>query len=270
MAISGARDKAYTPVAGDVGRRLKVRVTADGGPTAESPASNPVGPPDSAPPSVEVPVSTFDGVIGSGGSVTSTPVQTSWSASDEGSGICAYGLEVSRDGGAYAKVKLASATATSVTQDLAAGTRAVYRVTATDCSGNAATRTGVVVAPDLRDVAAGPGMAFTGSWGTQSYAYAFGGSLRYSTVAGAKITYTTSTRLLAFAARRAPDRGAVRISVDGGEPELVDLFAPSADTRAIVYQHAFPTLAQHTITVENAGTPGRPRVEPDAFASLGS
>jgi hypothetical protein len=265
--IDGARDKTYTPTAGDVGRRLKVRVTADGGPFADSPASNPVAPPESVPPALEPPVSAFGAVLGAGSSTAATRVETTWSAADDTSGICAYKLEVSRDGGAFTAVKLKTATATAATQDLAAGASFVYRVTATDCSGNSATAVGPPVAPVLNDLVAGTALKFSGSWGTQGYAYAFGGGLRYSTLAGAKIAYTATARRIAFAARRAPDRGTVRISVDGGTPAYVDL-STASDTRAVVFQRAFSSVGTHTVTVENMATAGRPRVEADAFAAL--
>jgi hypothetical protein len=267
-AIEGARDKTFTPAAGDVGRRLKVRVTADGGPVADSLASNPVGPPDAVPPAVQAPDSAFAGAIGAGASVTTTPVGTSWSGSDDTSGICSYKLEVARDGGAFAIVKLKTAASTAATQNLAAGSSYVYRVTATDCSGNTATAIGAPVTPRLNDLAAGADLKFTGSWGTQGYAYAFGGALRYSTLAGAKIAYTATAHRIAFAARPSADRGVFIVSVDGGPGEEVDLAAVPAGARAIVFQRAFPAGGRHTVTVTNLAKAGRPRVEADAFAAL--
>ena len=267
--IAQAGGATYDPQTEDVGHRLRLRMTPDDGSVAESAPTKVVTPPDDSPPVVSLPVPVFVSALGGGGSTLNpngTPIKTTWSATDA-SGICSFHLDISRNGAAYVPVTLATDTSTTITQTLDAGVRHRYRVAATDCAGNRSTaRLGVLFTPGLHDAA---GAAFAGTWKPQNYAYAFGGSQHYTTVAGSRVSFTATARRLAFVARMAPDSGEARIYIDDVLASTVDLRRTTAANRMVIFQRSWTTVAPHTIAVESVGTAGRPRVDADAFAVFG-
>ena len=104
-------------------------------PAAATPslAAAPLPAADVAPPVVGAPAA----VPQAGGTVDATnPFRVSWSASDGGSGIAGYRLEVSVDAGTYARVALASATTRSAVVRLRAPHEARFRARAVDRAGN--------------------------------------------------------------------------------------------------------------------------------------
>jgi hypothetical protein len=64
------------------------------------------------------------------------PAKISWSATDKRSGVAGYELERSTNGGAFAYVKVSSATSTAKTLRLRPDVTYRFRVRATDGAGN--------------------------------------------------------------------------------------------------------------------------------------
>jgi hypothetical protein len=71
-------------------------------------------------------------------------IRLGWSATDAGSGVASYKLQVSTDGGSYKTVKLSKATSTSVDRTLTNGHRYRFRVLATGSAVSATTVTTTV------------------------------------------------------------------------------------------------------------------------------
>jgi hypothetical protein len=267
VPITGATGASYTPVAADAGRRLRFRVTPEDGDAADSPATVAVVNPDSTPPVLTGPSETFSSLVGSSSDLAGgTQIRTSWSATDA-SGICSYTLKRSIDGGAYEPLALSSAKATSFVETLPQGATYRYYVSAKDCAGKTASAYGPVTRFALWDVGKWPTTS-TGSWLTAAVDAALGGSQRYSTHAGDKVSFTTSMRTVAFISRGAPTRGRANVYLDGVLDQTIDLSRTGTSNRMTMYQHTFPAVATHTITVENLATADRPRIEADAFATL--
>src|SRR5439155_1718370 len=104
-------------------------------------------------------------------------------------GISRYTLERRVNGGAWAALGLSSATSTSVVQSLSFGAAYRYVVNATDGAGNT---TGWVYGPTFEPVLtqqSSTAITYAGSWHPVANSYASGGSLTYSTAAGATATY---------------------------------------------------------------------------------
>lgn len=121
--------------------------------------------------------------------------------------------------------------------------------------------------------------ARTGVWRTASCACFNNGTTTYSTVAGASLSYqvdvpaftpdpvtggSAAGRNVALVMPKAPDRGTVRVSVDGGAATAVNSYAAVGQNRVIVWQQTL-TPGKHTVKITNAGTAGHPRVDVDAL-----
>jgi hypothetical protein len=63
----------------------------------------------------------------------------------------------------------------------------------------------------------------------------------------------------------APDRGKAQILVDGDLQAVVDTGAPAARHRVVVWVGSIPTDGDHTLSIVNLGTQGRPRIDVDAL-----
>jgi hypothetical protein len=63
----------------------------------------------------------------------------------------------------------------------------------------------------------------------------------------------------------APDRGKAQILVDGDVVATVDTYAPSPEHRVLVWVGSIDTTRESTVSIVNLATPGRPRIDVDAF-----
>jgi len=216
---------------------------------------------DTTVPSVVAPVSRLYAVTRLG--TTTTPVRTSWSATD-GCGISGYTLERRIDGGAWAVQGLASRTSTSLTQSLSFGTAYRYVVKATDGAGNTGGwHYGPTFTPYLTQQSSG--ISYAGTWHTASNSYASGGSLAYSTASGAKASFRFTGSAVSWVAYRGPNRGSAAVYVDGVRKLTVNLYSSVYYAKQIVFATNWTTNGTHTITIVNLGTAGHSRVDVDAF-----
>jgi hypothetical protein len=219
---------------------------------------------DVTPPAVvKAPTASFSSPIGT----SRIPVAIAWAATDPG-GVCRYDLQESVDGGGFTTLTPAAPTDTSTVRSQHDGHRYRYRVRATDCAGNAGAWTpGPSQALDVRDQNE-PGISYSGTWALERPAGAWRKTLRYARVAGRSVTYRFTGRNVAFIAAVGPDRGRARIYVDGALARTVDLHADAVGQRRVVYQRRWVGDGTHSLRVVVSGTPGRPRVDADAFARL--
>ena len=202
------------------------------------------------------------GTLGS----TSTPVRSSWSASDP-SGIASYLFERQVNGGSWAIVSLPSAATTSAVQSLTFGTTYRYTVQGVDGAGNYAWSPGPSFKPLLAQQTSSA-TAWSGTWTSNASSYASGGSLKYATANRAAATYTFTGSSVSWVAYRGPDRGSAAIYVDGVYKGVVNLYAATFSPKAVVFAASWGSNGTHRIGILCAGTSGHPRVDVDAFVTL--
>ena len=92
-----------------------------------------------------------------------------------------------------------------------------------------------------------------------------GGSARKRGVAGASVTFTFTGRGVGLVTALAPTRGRVKVYVDGRYLQTLDLRSAVYRYRTIASGRSWTSSAKHTVRLVVRGTPGRPRVDVDAF-----
>lgn len=109
-------------------------------------------------------------------------------------------------------------------------------------------------------------ITYQGRWRHAQIDDFYAGSTTFSDTAGASATLRFTGRRVWWAAPRSPARGSATVSIDGVKVAVVHLHARRRTPREPVFQHSFPAIGAHTITVTVNGTPRwHPRVDVDAF-----
>src|SRR6266542_3125095 len=196
------------------------------------------------------------------------PTRLTWSATDATSGVAGYQIEQSTDGGAWARLTLASPLTTAAVRSLAAGHSYQYRTRAVDRAGLwSGWQYGPVLHPALYQETT-TALAWSGTWSRYAVTGASGGYVRGSTQALAWARFTASARSVGWVAVRGPSRGKATVYVDGVLAGTVDLYASTAQPARIVFVRSWSATGTHAVTVRVNATAGRPRVEVDAFVLL--
>ena len=86
----------------------------------------------------------------------------------------------------------------------------------------------------------------------------------FSTTAGASAKLTFTGRSIAWVTTLGPDRGAVKVFVDGRHVATVDTRASGLRFRQVAWSRTWATSGTHTLKLVVVGTPGRPRAHVDA------
>jgi large repetitive protein len=239
-----------------------------------------------APPTTTVPAAVLG--LSGGTSTNGVPVSISWTGTACQNGtvscnIASYHLQESVNGLAFADVTLPSPTATSIVRTLkptAANnstpvTTYAYRVQATDKQGNVSA---FAIAPSftLPDIDNSFNTSFNGSWSGANLTGAFGGSVQFSSTAGAFANPANpfSATSVAVVSTMGPDRGKAQITLDGVVVATVDLYSPTQQTAQIVWSTsglkggaATHTLKVTALNQKNAASSGT-RVDYDAVLSM--
>ena len=208
--------------------------------------------------------------LASGGTIGSTiPVTVSWTAADPGSGIASTSLQISKNGGAFSSVSLASSAATSATLKLAPGTTSyTLRVRATDGAGNVSPWVTRAAFEVVLYQETSTRITYGGRWATyRSSAYSGGGE-RYAMTAGRRATLSTSGFAFAWVASYGPSRGSAKLTVDGVASTTYNLHRASGHHRRVISARNFGTSGTHTFGITVLGTAGHARVDVDAFIVL--
>lgn len=241
---------------------LKVTGTANGltrSTTMSLVVSDGIAPKAAAPASKQYAVST----LGS----SSSPVKTSWSATDE-KGVTGYTLQRQVDGGTWTTVSLSSGTAASIAQSLTLGTSYRYRMRASDANGNTS---GWAYGPTFegsRTQQTSTAVKYSGTWSTGSSTTYSGGTVKYSKSRGASVSYTFTGSSIAWVSSKSSSRGSADVYIDGAYKATVSLNASSYQAQRIVYAYNWSTNGTHTIRIVNKATSGHPRIDVDAFIRL--
>ena len=195
------------------------------------------------------------------------PVRVTWSAATDagGSGAATYDVARSTDGGALTTIAT-QITGTSYSTTVSGNHTHRFQVRARDWAGNVGPwKPGTTLRVGVTQQTSGS-IAYTGStWPTASSTSFTGGSVRYSTTAGAKASYLFTGRGVAFVSTRGPNRGSANIYIDGTLAATVSLYHSSLSYRYVAFQKSWSTSGSHRISVVVAGTAGHPRVDVDAF-----
>jgi hypothetical protein len=185
------------------------------------------------------------------------------------SGVCSYRLQRRVGSGAFGALPLGSKTATSRAIALVpSATTRRYRVSATDCVGNASA---FVQGPSVLLTGFQDGnarIAYTGAWRRASAPKAYGGSIHTATAAGASARLKFNGRQVAWVATRTANRGSARVYLDGKLAATVNLHSAGALHKRIVFAHAWAKDGAHTIKIVCSGTAGHATVDVDAFLTV--
>ena len=202
------------------------------------------------------------GIVGS----STLPIRTSWpAATDPTTPIDRYELQRSVDGGAWSTTTTTAAAVRTTVGSQSLGHVYEYRIRASDQVGNWSPWAG---GPEVTGVLVqdrASAVTYTGTWKTQLYAGASGGSTRYATSLGARARTTFSGRGIALVAPIGTTRGSAKIYVDGVYRSTISFRASSGRSRVVMYSTTFATLGTHTIDVV---LKGNGRVDIDAFVIL--
>ncbi|HET9852045.1 MAG TPA: hypothetical protein VFP56_06015 [Candidatus Limnocylindrales bacterium] len=213
------------------------------------------------------PVGSKPGVLlreGSKLSGSAMPVRIVLGGRDESSGVASFEVARSIDGKAYATIAAATAS-TALYTKVAPGHTYRFRVRSRDEAGNlSAWVESVLVKPALTQDSSSS-IAYRGTW-SRVTATAYSGSTARKTGTVATASYTVKGRGIALVATTASTRGKVKVYIDGMYVRTVDLYSSSAAYRVLAFSQMFSSSGTHTIKVVALATPGRPRVDLDAFA----
>jgi spore germination protein YaaH len=196
------------------------------------------------------------------------PATLSWSASDAGgAGIRDYDVRRSVDGGAFVNNAVDHA-APTMGIGLTPGHSYRFAVRATDKAGNVgAWVAGPVMRGTLLQDPSGA-LTFRGTWAKGTSVSYSGGTVRFSKTAGSAVRYAFTGRGIALVATRGPDRGAVKVYLDGTLVATVDTRADALQFRSVVWSRSWASSGSHTLRLVVVGTSVRPRVDLDALEVL--
>jgi hypothetical protein len=110
-----------------------------------------------------------------------------------------------------------------------------------------------------------PYIRWSSGWTTQANTAWMGEAARTTTTATASSTFNFSGRSVAWVGRKGPDRGLVRVWLDGKVVATVDLRSPTAGSRSVLYAYTWSASGSHSLRIENLATAGSPRADVDAF-----
>jgi hypothetical protein len=199
-----------------------------------------------------------------------TPVlaNLAWGATDPGgAGVRDYDLRRSVDGGAFQDVAV-DTTATSMAIALAPGHSYRFAVRARDRAGNVgAWVVGATLRPALVQDRAGA-ITYAGGWSNGASTLYSAQAVRFATAAGASARYTFTGRGIALVATRGPDRGAVKVYLDGALVATIDTHAAALQFRTAVWSRTFAASGFHTLRLVVVGTSGHARFDLDALEVL--
>lgn len=162
-------------------------------------------------------------------------------------------------------------TATSARFAGEAGQVYIFKVSGEDANGHigAAARARTIVPIDD---GASRYAQYTGRWTAQSGDRFYRLGEHQSHESGAVFTYDFDGRRVWLIGAKGPDRGRARIFLDGRAYGTIDMYAPTARPRRVLWSSPtvkpISSIRQHRLKVVVAGTSGRPLVGIDALARL--
>ena len=196
------------------------------------------------------------------------PLRITWMGNDfGGSGIVRYELGQSINGGPFSTISTTLAGPSATIQVSPTGSRR-FRIRAVDAVDRYSNwLTGPVVTPRLTQETSSA-IAYSTGWTTTSSSVYCGGAVRRASVLGKAATYSFTGRGVALLSTIAPNRGKVKVYVDGIFVTTLDLGSASTVYRRVVWERTWATTGAHKVKVVVQGTLNRPRFDADAFLTL--
>jgi Big-like domain-containing protein/cadherin-like protein len=255
----------YTPANGFAGTAVISYSISDGHGGTDSAALtvtvNAVGGPDLTPP-----VPAMPGLaLGSGRVDTSAPVRVSWTATDAGSGVKTYEVQIKIGKNAWKTIYLGPKAGSRV---LMIPMRAAFyvRERATDNNGN---RSSWRTTPVHRVVAAqnlNSSVTYTGGWTFVASRASSGGGYSFATKSGAAATYSFKALQVSYVAPKMSNGGFVKVYIDGVLKGRFSLKSSTVKLGQVIARWAVTPGVTHTIRIVKDGATGR--AFHDAFVML--
>ena len=198
---------------------------------------------------------------------TSSPVKSSWSATDE-KGVKGYTLQRQVDGGTWTSVDLASLTDVSIAQSLTLGSSYQYRVRANDAAGNQSAWAYGAAFSGARTQQTSTSVKYSGTWGNGASTTYSGGTSKYTKSKGASASFTFTGSSVAWVTSKGSSRGSADVYIDGVFKATVSLYSSTYKAQQLVYAFNWSSNGTHTIKIVNKATSGHPRIDIDAFIKL--
>jgi hypothetical protein len=201
---------------------------------------------------------------------SSAPLHLDWTGADNsgGSGIEGYDVQLSRNSGRTWTTVASNVDLPSVDLDAPASGKLIYQVRARDVEGNVgAWVSGEKLSLQLlkeTDRTA----RYKGDWARLRGSQYSNNAATTARRAGASFTLTSTGRSLGILASTGPGGGVMRISVNGGFVATVDLWAPTATVRQMVWQASWETAARRTVLLVATRASRTVHVEIDGFVTL--
>lgn len=184
-----------------------------------------------------------------------------WAATDSGTGVRRYTVQVQRNGGAWATLTLATASTTTLTRSLAIGSTYRFRARGTDKAGNVGAW---IYTPTIRPTRYDDRSTIL-KW---SAGWTVEGGLHTTSAALRTATATFTGQAVGLLSPRGPGFGWAQIFVDGVLVSTINLNAAVAQAPAVVWQRSFGVVGTHSIRVRTLGTVGHPTMSIDGLAVL--
>jgi subtilisin family serine protease len=204
------------------------------------------------------------------GAILGTTIRTrfAWGvATDDLTGINAYGVGLQTDGGAW-QTLVGASSARSTERAIRFRHTYTVRVRARDAAQNwGPWAAGPLIVPKLFQETS-THLKFSKGWKTSKSSTASGGKTRSATRRGATATFTFTGRAFAVVAPKSRSRGKVKVYVDGVLKATVNLYRSRGLAKVLVATGSWATAGPHTVKLVVAGTRGHPRVDVDAIAIL--
>ncbi|HEU4673333.1 MAG TPA: alginate lyase family protein [Candidatus Limnocylindrales bacterium] len=193
------------------------------------------------------------------------PIRLSWGVRSTSAGVGRYQLAMSVDGASWTGVDLASASATSLRLRVSPKHTYRFRVRVQDQSGRWSVYAyGSTFRPIRRQESAA---TYTDSWVRASYDSYLAHRVEATRHSGGRVTFSFTGRSVAWVGPKGPTRGRATVSLDGRQIATVDLYAPDFIARRVLVAIS-TSQGTHRLTIDAAGTAGRPWVAVDAFLVL--
>jgi hypothetical protein len=194
--------------------------------------------------------------------------QYKWTA-DDASGICRYSVDEQYiEGWTEGAVDYSTHATTGqytyyVSESLHSGSLFRFRINAFDCSGNKASvelpvDEGLTLFKDY-------GPTVPSGWGRTLCTCALGDSMLRTSTYKASLSTVVRGGRVALIMAKGPARGRAKIYYDGVYVKTIDTYAKVNTNRVLMWDKTISGSSNHTIKVVNQATPGRPRIDIDAY-----
>jgi hypothetical protein len=197
-------------------------------------------------------------------SLTTVPVQVSWSLDGSASDLKRFEVQKSVDGGSYAA--FASTTLTRLVTSLAPGHSYRFRVRGVNDAGDASswsTAKDVALARPQQTAA-----SYSGSgWVTAGSTSYIGSSAKATPSSTGRISFTFKGTSVSWIGPVGPTRGRAYVYLDGKYIRTVDTYKSTFVARRVLYAAYVPN-GTHTLLIRVLGTAGHPWIAADAFGVI--